>query len=141
MRGSQLTSSLHVPLQVPKLPEANVGNIDNVCAQCNGGSDVVSIGTLGGERLYKSREVFVQGKQPKQLRWGLAVRFRVAVGRVYCLLVLGDGVGVEMSHFVHVDWNTSAISSAGKSWVLDVVVSKGASHSFMSHQGDSYKLL
>lgn len=107
----KLTSGLHMPLEVPEHPQADVRDVHDVRTKSDGRLGVYSVGALGRQRLDEARQVLVQRKQPEQLRRCFPVCFRSAIRGLGRLLVLGDGMGVEMPYLVYIDGDAPALES------------------------------
>lgn len=113
MRRRDLTGSLHVALEVPELLQADARDIDNVCAQGDGGVVEVAVLQLRREGLVEAGEVLVEGEQAQQALRGLAVPLGLAEGLLAGLLVGGDGLGVEVLDLEEVQRDAAAVAAAG----------------------------
>lgn len=121
----QRAGGLHVGLEVPELPEADARDVDDVGAQRDGRLVVRPVRQVCAQRLGEAGEVLVQGEQPEQFGRRVPVRLGMAgegVGRR--LLVVGDGLGVEVLDLEQVERDAALVSPAGPLGVLYVFQSE-----------------
>lgn len=115
MRGSQLTSGLHMRLEVPEHAYTDMRDVDDVGAQGNGGLGVFAIDAFGRQGLDEAGQVFVQRKQAQQLRRRLSIGLGLAVGGLGRLLIVVDGFGVEVADLKDVDGDAPTEAKDGPS--------------------------
>lgn len=113
MGRCELTSSLHVSLQVPKLLQADPRDINDVGAQGDGSVAVLAVSKLRRQRLGEASEVLVQRKQAHHARGRLAVELGFAKGRFLAqLLISSDCLAVELLDLEQVDGNAATVAAA-----------------------------
>lgn len=110
----ELTSELHMPLEIPKLLQTHPTDVDDVRAQRDGRLGVVAIRELGAQRVDEPRKVLVERKQPNQLGGCLGVVFggrRLAVGRLDGFFVASNGLAVQMPDLEEVHRNAPSVAT------------------------------
>lgn len=111
MRRRKLTGDLHVLPEVPEHFQSDVGDVNNVRAECDRRRRMLAVRALCAQGLGEACQVLVERNQAQELRWCLSVRLGLAVCRLGVFLVGCNRLGVEVGYPVDVDWHATFVMS------------------------------
>lgn len=104
--------------QIPKLLQTNPGNIYNVVGLSNWCWGVVPILQSCTHWHHKLYQVFIKGKQSKELSRRLAIILRFRHCMSWGFLIRCHGLRVQMSHFVNIYRYSASVATPCPLWVL-----------------------